>query len=463
MLFTGHFFLFFFFPIFITLYLLAYKKSLFLSNLVIVIASLLFYLSFGIFNILVLIFPMLFDYYLAILIYKTKKSSTKKILLTAGIVFNLILLGYFKYTNFLISDVISIFGFNYSTVSIILPVGISFIVFQRIAYLTDIFRKGMKPCFSFINYSTYATIFPHLISGPIVRYSQIKDQLSKRTINSFVIFEGTKYFVFGLFLKVMIADKLFGLESVLLEVLEQATSLDLILLVFTFSLRIYLDFTGYSLIAIGLAKMLGFDFPKNFNSPYLANSFQDFWRRWNITLSSWLRDYLYISLGGNRHGKISTYRNLLVTMLLGGLWHGASWNFVLWGFLHGSYLALERYLSSLHITFPRFGFLAAPFVFLVVSLTWITFLFKDIGDVIFVFVKIFSFDGLFLSQSVQSQFVDLSIIIYLALLWTFKIGENSLEKIKPSAAWSIVLAVTLVFLFAVTLDVNMVPFIYFQF
>lgn len=467
MLFTDHFFLLYFFPAFLLIYLLVSKK-ISLANIVIIVASLLFYASFGLENILIFLIPMVLDFILGILIFKTRSKRKKKALLAIGVIGNLAVLAYFKYTLFFLSTSSLLFPNQFDSQielakNIIVPVGISFIIFQRISYIVDIYRKKIKPSFRFFEYATYATLFPHLIAGPIVRYSALSKQLKKHFLDLDMLFDGFKYFVVGIALKILIADRLFVVENLLRQDVSRLSTLESIALILFFSMRIYLDFTGYSLIAIGLAKCMGFNFPQNFDSPYRATSVTDFWRRWNITLSLWLRDYVYIPLGGNRQGKIRTNVNLFITMFLGGLWHGASWNFVIWGSLHGIYLIIERTAKNAGLSLAVPNYIKIACVFTLISFTWLTFLFTNPSEIILVIKALGSF-----TFSISSPTIKFALLWSLpsllgALIWAFVLKEAYVDKIKIKLISVILLC--LLFLFAVgySLVKNSVPFIYFQF
>ena len=467
MLFTDHFFILYFFPVFFIFYYL-FRKSLVLSDIVLIVFSLLFYASFGLNNLPILLIPMVIDFFAGIYLQKQKSVMRRKIVLATLVIGNLLLLGYFKYSAFTISSILLLHTNNFLTSltfykAMIVPVGISFITFQRISYEIDIYRKKIKASKNLLQYASYALLFPHLISGPIVRYSFIQDQLKKRRLTSVLMFEGMKYFIIGLSLKLLIADKLYLVESTLSTNLAGIHSLEALCLLFYFSLRIYLDFCGYSLIAIGLAKLMGFEFPNNFNAPYQSVNVTDFWQRWNMTLSRWLRDYLYIPLGGNRKGKFRTYVNLIITMLLGGLWHGASWNFVLWGFLHGSYLAIERFLSDKKITVPLPTFIKRYLTFILITVTWLTFLFKNPGDIFMEINKIIQFNFKLPPLSTSILIKDSLLALVLAIIWSFFLKEEYIEKIKPNLTSAICLVILfLICLFNALLGVG-VPFIYFQF
>jgi D-alanyl-lipoteichoic acid acyltransferase DltB (MBOAT superfamily) len=296
-----------------------------------------------------LAFSILWNQAIGVGIYRLTVKSQKQALLTIGLVGDLGLLGYFKYYNFFVSSGHNLFadvgvGFPIATKSIILPVGISFFTFMAISYIVDIYRGELAPS-SLTKFGAYLSFFPHLVAGPIVRGSELLPQLETPRDPSRVDTSRAFYLIAtGLFKKVVIAnylathivDPVFGAPV-------QHSSLETWVGVYAYSVQIYADFSGYTDMAIGLALLLGFKFPQNFDSPYAAISIQDFWRRWHMTLSRWLRDYLYIPLGGNRKGEARTYANLMATMLLGGLWHGAAWSFVIWGGLHGAWLAIGRW------------------------------------------------------------------------------------------------------------------------
>jgi alginate O-acetyltransferase complex protein AlgI len=289
----------------------------------------------------VILAPGLVDYWCAIRIEESERH--RKAWLACSIAFNLLLLGYFKYTNFLIDTVASVLGIEPLHLSIILPVGISFFTFKTMSYTIDVYRGELEACRSLRKYLTFIFYFPELIAGPIVRASVLLPQLSRSLRPSgrrFLL--GTQIVLLGVTKKLLLADRLAVFVDGVFAHPGQFDSLTLSLAVLAYALQVYCDFSGYSDIAIGISKIIGLDLPENFNMPYLATSLSEFWRRWHMTLSSWLRDYLYIPLGGNRHGRWLTYRNLMLTMLLGGLWHGANWTFVIWGGLHGLFLVIQR-------------------------------------------------------------------------------------------------------------------------
>ncbi|MEG2177507.1 MAG: MBOAT family protein [Bacteroidales bacterium] len=325
-------------------------------------ASLFFYYKTGGFFVFLLLISILFNYFWALQIEKQRKKTKRKIYLTLGVILNLSLLLYFKYNYFLIDLCNTIFNTHWQVVDylsalsnvlvgsdftldeIILPVGISFFTFQALSYIVDVYRKKIKAVHNFIDFGFYLSFFPQLVAGPIVRASDFIPQLKQHYQLS------SKEFSLGLFLIINgLIKKMFISDYISLQFVDRVfenpslyTGFENWMAMYAYAIQIYCDFSGYTDIAIGIAAILGFKLPINFNSPYKAKSISDFWHRWHISLSSWLRDYLYIPLGGNRKGHSRTYLNLLITMLLGGLWHGANFKFLVWGGIHGGSLALEK-------------------------------------------------------------------------------------------------------------------------
>src|SRR4051812_32402043 len=328
---------------------------------------------------LLMIGSTLIDYFIAIKIADTEDPRVRKGLLVLSLIINFSILGFFKYFNFFADSLVgalSGIGIHASlpVLRIILPPGISFYTFQEVAYIVDVYSGKLPASRSFLDYGLFISLFPHLIAGPIQRPSHLLPQVQKpRQWDSEKGFDGLLLILEGLFRKCVIADNCalianaafggsFGKPSIVVGLLGM----------YAFAWQIYGDFSGYSSIARGCAQLLGFHFMVNFRQPYLAESIQDFWRRWHISLSTWLRDYLYIPLGGNRYGERKTYRNLLLTMLLGGLWHGANWTFVVWGGIHGGSLAVERKLTRgmTAISGSLRKWIKRVFIFHLVCLTW---------------------------------------------------------------------------------------------
>ena len=346
MLFNSGLFLFLFFAFFIGYTAL---KNRFTARLVFVILfSYYFYYKSSGFYFLLLAIVTLTDFFLAHCMSRAKTLLARRILLTISISIGLGILGYFKYFNFFGATFSAIIGGNFQPADIFLPVGISFFTFQSLSYTIDVYRRNIEPLDKLLDYTFFVSFFPQLVAGPIVRARDFIPQIRQPLIiTREMISTGIYLIICGLFKKAIISDYI-GINFVdrIFDNPALYSGIENLLGVYGYGLQIYCDFSGYSDMAIGIALLLGFRFRINFDSPYKSANITEFWRRWHISLSSWLRDYLYISLGGNRKGKIRTYINLMITMLLGGLWHGANWNFVIWGGLHGAGLAVHKFLIS---------------------------------------------------------------------------------------------------------------------
>ncbi|MBH8554609.1 MBOAT family protein [Nostocaceae cyanobacterium CENA357] len=357
MLFNSPEFIFLFLPI--TLFIFfsfgkyGYHKLAIAS---LVIASLFFYAWWNPKYLLLLVASILFNFFIGHTLNQNWKSpAKKKALLILGVTINLILIGYFKYANFFVSSVTDVLGINFNLQNIILPLGISFFTFQQIAYLVDSYRNETKG-YNLVDYCLFISFFPQLIAGPIIHHSEVMPQFNDKIVyrfNSENFAVGITIFSLGLFKKVVFADNIAIYASPVFNAAAQGvlpTFLESWVGALAYTLQLYFDFSGYSDMAIGIARMFGIKLPINFFSPYKALSITDFWRRWHITLSNFLRDYLYIPLGGNRQGEMRRNINLMVTMLLGGLWHGAGWQFIFWGGLHGLYLVINHQWNTLQKT-----------------------------------------------------------------------------------------------------------------
>jgi alginate O-acetyltransferase complex protein AlgI len=375
MVFSSAIFLFLFLPLAITGTFLLRRE---LRNLFLLIASLFFYAWGETFYVLLMLGSITLNYLVGLALGKlTPAKQPARIMLAIGVVGNLSLLVYFKYANFLVENwnaLTTPLGLDALAMGQVhLPLGISFFTFQAISYLVDVYRREAQVESSVINVALYIALFPQLIAGPIVRFHDVAKQLRERTVNLPLAFSGVQRFIYGLAKKMLIAnpmgavaDEIFGASGG--DLTTPVAWLGLL----CYTLQIYFDFSGYSDMAIGLGRMFGFRFLENFNYPYIAASMQDFWRRWHISLSSWFRDYLYIPLGGNRAGPVRTYFNLLLVFVLCGFWHGASWNFLIWGLLHGFFLILERAGLARQLTrLPRF--LGHAYTLLVVMFAWVFF------------------------------------------------------------------------------------------
>ncbi|MEO5561973.1 MAG: MBOAT family O-acyltransferase, partial [Chitinophagaceae bacterium] len=318
------------------------------------LASYIFYAAWNPPFILLLWLSTVVDFFVGRALYTQENKAKKKVLLVVSLIGNLGMLCFFKYGGFLLENFVTLansIGIDYHPAkpNIILPAGISFYTFTTLCYTIDMYKRKSKPVKSLLDFSLFVTFFPHLVAGPIVRPPQLVPQFeSPRTANKKQLMEGLMFLTLGLFMKVVLADSMLsGSADAVFSTQGQLSSLDSWMGVLAFSGQIFFDFAGYSTCAIGAALCLGFVLPQNFLYPYAAIGFTDFWRRWHMTLSLWLRDYLYIPLGGNRKGRLRTYFNLMLTMLLGGLWHGANWTFVVWGGLHGFYLWVEKFFRDI--------------------------------------------------------------------------------------------------------------------
>ena len=286
--------------------------------------------------ILLMLIEVLISYVVGLLIDKHKNKN----ILIIGIFIHVLLFGIFKYFNFVIINVNNLFHSNLNLLNVVLPIGISFYTFQIISYEIDVYNKKVNVQSNVLKYFLYVFLFPQLIAGPIVRYQDVNNEIDNRNVTFEIFARGVRRFIIGLSKKVIIANNLGELCNIYLNLGDKSILFTWIFAI-SYMLQIYFDFSGYSDIAIGLGKMLGFNFPENFNYPYMAKSITDFWRRWHMTLSSWFRDYVYIPLGGNKKGVLKQIRNILIVWALTGLWHGASWNFIVWGLYFGILLKLQ--------------------------------------------------------------------------------------------------------------------------
>jgi alginate O-acetyltransferase complex protein AlgI len=348
-----------------------------------VLASLFFYGWWDVRYLAVIITSIAVNYSIGRHIIALRKSGRAggKTYLAAGVILNLAALGYFKYTGFLLENLRLVTDLDVPLLQIVLPLAISFFTFQQIAYLVDAWR-GECDDYDFVHYCLFVTFFPQLIAGPIVHHSEMMPQFMQPKRSEFWndIYIGVSFFTFGLIKKVLIADEIAQWSTPVFAAADGGSALSTLEAwggAAAYSLQLYFDFSGYADMAIGAARMFGIKLPLNFNSPYRAQSIIDFWRRWHMTLSRFLRDYLYIPLGGNRGGSVARYRNLLITMLLGGLWHGAGWNFLIWGGLHGSYLVVNHLFRRLRPAFSIHRWIAVPAAWLLttacVLLAWVFF------------------------------------------------------------------------------------------
>ncbi len=411
MLFNSYEFIFFFLPFTFFIYFYLLNKRLIIgAKGFLVFASLFFYSWWNIAYLPLILTSMLFNYIIGNSLNENfkKVKVSKKALLTFGIIVNLSLLGYFKYTDFFIENFNLAFDGSVPLLHLALPLAISFFTFQQIAYLVDSYR-GETSEYDFLNYALFVTFFPQLIAGPIVHHKEMMPQFASRwnlAKNYKNIAAGLFIFSIGLFKKVVIADTFavwatngFDKAEVLNLFEAWATSL-------SYTFQLYFDFSGYTDMAIGAALLFNIRLPINFNSPYKALNIQDFWRRWHITLSRFLKDYIYIPLGGNRKGSFRTYNNLLATFILGGIWHGAGWTFVFWGLLHGMALVVHRLYSNLNFHMPRV--LAWFITFNFINIAWVFFRAKEWDDALKVLGGMFSLNNIVLPTFLSNKMNFLS-------------------------------------------------------
>jgi len=409
LLFNSYEFIFVFLPItFLIYFYLNHKRLTEASKGFLVFSSLFFYSWWNIAYLPIILSSMLFNYVIGNSLNRETGEGhqrvAKKQLLTFGIISNIALLGYFKYTDFFIENFNLAFNTNAELLNLALPLAISFFTFQQISYLVDSYRQETKE-YDFLNYALFVTFFPQLIAGPIVHHKEMMPQFAKtrnKVKNYKNIAMGLFIFSIGLFKKVVIADTFavwatqgFDVATTLNLFEAWATSL-------SYTFQLYFDFSGYTDMAIGAALLFNIKLPINFNSPYKATNIQDFWRRWHITLSRFLKDYIYIPLGGNRKGEFRTYSNLMATFILGGIWHGAGWTFIFWGFLHGLALVLHRAWSKLG--FKLWTWLAWLITFNFINIAWVFFRAKEWDDAVKVLSSMFSLDNIVLPEKLENKF-----------------------------------------------------------
>jgi alginate O-acetyltransferase complex protein AlgI len=368
------------------------------------------------------------------------KAAQRWLLL--GVAVDLAVLGYFKYANFGVASLDALmvkFGLEpFILTHILLPIGISFYTFESISYIIDVYRGDTPATRNLVDFAAFVAIFPHLIAGPVLRFRDLVDQFNNRTHTLDKFSEGCTRFMQGFVKKVFIADTLAAVADHCFA-LQNPTTGDAWLGALAYTAQLYFDFSGYSDMAIGLGLMMGFRFMENFNQPYISQSITEFWRRWHISLSTWLRDYLYITLGGNRGGTLSTYRNLFLTMLLGGLWHGANWTYIVWGAWHGLWLAIER-LLGINAAPKRFNPVKWFFTFLLVVIGWVIFRADNMDVAMRMYGAMFRFDSLELSELGRADITELQIstlvVAYLTMAFfgLRQFYRNPLSARAPKAA-----------------------------
>ena len=463
MVFSSITFLFYFLPIVLIIYYLIPNKY---KNIVLLISSFIFYFYGEPKNIYIMILSILATYIFGILIDKYKKTKYSKIFLILSIFINIGLLIYFKYADFIIKNINLWLSNKIDLIHVILPIGISFYTFQLISYIVDVYRGEAKVQKNIIKLSTYISLFPQLIAGPIVRYTTIENQLENREYNMKNFSIGVRRFIIGLGKKVMIANVMGNLINIFL-VSDEKSVLFYWLYAIALMIQIYFDFSGYSDMAIRLGKMLGFDFPENFNYPYIATSITDFWRRWHISLSSWFRDYIYIPLGGNRVSKLKWIRNIIIVWMLTGLWHGAEWNFVIWGLYFGVLLIIEKvFLLKWLQKIPKV--ISRIYTLFIVMISFIIFNGEGISTILENIGGLFKFVSIPLITNESMYYLkSYIIVIILGIIGATPICKNILTNEKLKKIVNILEPIYLLLIFIICtsyiVDGSFNPFLYFRF
>ena len=468
LLFHTGFFLFIF-SVFLIGYSFVFNKQKLRTIFIILFSFYFYYKASGVFALL-LLFTVSADYLFSILITNQEKQSYRRLILFIGIAFSLSFLLYFKYRNFFLENLYSILGKEFSPLALLLPIGISFYTFQSISYLVDVYkRKVEKP--PFLDYLMYMTFFPHIVAGPIVRaidfLPQIKNTL---TIKKAVANEAFYLITKGIIKKAIIADFVAQYSDIVFSAPSGFSGTEHILSTLCYSLQIFCDFSGYTDIAIGIALLLGFRLKLNFNSPYKAQNITDFWHRWHISLSLWLRDYIYIPLGGNRKGINLQLLFLFLTMLIGGFWHGADWKFVFWGAAHGVLLIVHKLFGARFpkLSFGKFSYQISWFItFCCVALLWIPFRALTMEDTVLIYTKIFSDSNLVVLKGLFTSNTLLFVLIFLGYFFTL-IPFAWKEKIKNEyykiRFYKKIVILIIVIQTIIQIRTSVVqPFIYFQF
>lgn len=470
MVFSSAIFLFLFLPIVFILYYISPKK---LRNTIMFLASLLFYAWGEPIYIFIMLFSTVFDYENGRLIEKFRKQEKEKIckvILILSIVVNLGLLMFFKYTDFFVGNINGLFGLSIDSLGLALPIGISFYTFQTLSYTIDVYRGVVQTQHNIINFGMYVSMFPQLIAGPIVRYSDIKNQVDSRDENVDEIAAGIRRFIMGLAKKIIIANQI----GILWDEIESMTSFSTSLAwigAIAFTLQIYFDFSGYSDMAIGLGHMFGFTIPENFKHPYESRSITEFWRKWHITLGTWFREYIYIPLGGNRNGVKKQVINLFIVWFLTGFWHGAGWNFILWGVYYFILLMLEKlFLLKWMERWPKL--LRHIYTLFFVVIGWVIFACTDLNVMCSVLKAMFglgegiaggmseyymiSYGVLFIIAAILATSVPMRIVRRLFLKLNL---NNNVKLIIKNCLCVFVLIVSIAFLVGDSYN----PFLYFRF
>lgn len=461
MVFSSLLFLFIFLPIFFVIYYLSPRT---MRNLILFLGSLVFYAWGEPIYVVLMLFSATWDYCMGLIIDRNRhRKKIAKLGLYGSIFANLALLGFFKYANFFIDSLNGTFGMSIEFLSIALPIGISFYTFQTMSYTIDLYRGKIQVQNNYISFGAYVAMFPQLIAGPIVTYDKIEKELNHRKENVSQFADGVLLFIQGLGKKVLIANNI----GLLWDTMKETPSAELSIIgawlgIIAFALQIYFDFSGYSDMAIGLGKMLGFELPKNFNYPYTAKSVSEFWRRWHMTLTHWFRTYVYISLGGNRVKPVKFYRNLLIVWFLTGFWHGAGWNFILWGLYFAVFMIIERtFLLRILEKLP--AFLSRMYLWFVVLISWVLFATDTLKDCLSYLQTMFGLNGAeLINDAALYALSSYAVLFIIGLVCTTSIVWKYFQKCNGYVQ-VVVYACILLMCTAYLVDATYNPFLYFRF
>ena len=462
MVFTSISFIYYFLPLLLICYFVVPKKF---RNIILLMFSVLFYFYGEPKYILLMLIEVLISYVVGLLIDKYKSKN----ILIIGIFIHVLLFGIFKYFNFVIINVNNLFHSNLNLLNVVLPIGISFYTFQIISYEIDVYNKKVNVQSNILKYFLYVFLFPQLIAGPIVRYQDVNNEIDNRNVTFEMFANGLRRFIIGLSKKVIIANNLGELCNIYLNLGDKSVLFTWIFAI-SYMLQIYFDFLGYSDIAIGLGKMLGFNFPENFNYPYMAKSITDFWRRWHMTLSSWFRDYVYIPLGGNKKGVLKQIRNILIVWSLTGLWHGASWNFIVWGLYFGILLILEKFILKKYFSnVPKF--IKGIYTLFLVMISFVIFQGDSLSSAFNIIKGLFGLNGeLFITNVTLYYLKGYVLFIVLGVISSTNYVKNLVIKISNGKGKKIInilepiyLLILLIIVTMYLIDSSYNPFLYFRF
>lgn len=472
MVFSSNIFLIYFLPVFLIFYFISPKRW---RNVVLLMFSLVFYAYGAPDFILLLVGSCVANFYLVKLMHKTEKKLTKKLYCAAAIIISLGLLIYYKYANFFIENINHLLeAFDSHTITfakVLLPIGISFFTFQSITYVIDTYRGNNEPMERLHDYVLYIMMFPQLIAGPIVRYCDIEQEIRHRNYDWNEALQGFYRFIIGLSKKILISDVIgIQVDKMLAGDIAMMDSATAWITIIGYTMQLYFDFSGYSDMAIGLGKMMGFHFPENFDNPYNSSSITEFWRRWHMTLGAFMRNYLYIPLGGNRCSKSRMYFNLWIVFLLSGFWHGANWNFLIWGAYHGIWLVFER--MGLKKFYEKIGEIPSVIItFVIVLVGWVFFRIESFHDATTFISRMFAFDFNMMENVYDNQFFfTLIIAVVLSFICLFPFGKKiydfvfytNYNKTQNIIVW-IIAVITLLFCLGALNTAGFSPFIYFRF